>query len=224
MKKLFVVLTMLAAMMMGAGAANATSSLPPVPTDPTSVLGEGVVAPPPGDDAALIIQITGPVLDANGCLVVPVPKFPEYFGYSVAYVDGTAVVTAAIYPEHQRYVDLTLTDRTGAADVITFEPLAVGSGCVGALPEPVPSPAPVVPPVPSPEPVPAPPVEPVPAPVEVQQVPAPEPVPAGTAERVAAGEELAYTGAEDAALAGIAASVLTGGVALVWLARRMRTA
>lgn len=173
MKKLFVVLTMLAAMMLGMGAANATGKVP----YPDKASCEAAGYP-------WVEGTTAFCKDSEMGGQLPEPVGPD---------NGTIMPNPGLTPE--------------------IDPL-----------EPAPTapaePAPVEPPV---EPYPAPPVEQVPTPVAVQPVPAPAPMPEGTAERVAAGEELAYTGAEDAALAGIAASVLSGGVALIWLARRMRT-
>lgn len=191
---------------LGAGAAHATETTPtPEPT---------VTAPAQGWDPTLIVVLTPPYLGADGQIVGPQPQDPslsEYFTWWAVTENNMVTVTASVIPGAEASTDLTLTDRSGAVDVIVFEPIALP--VVSEIPTtqcgdvvdgfPVGDNAdmcdnPPIPEVPAAV-VPAPVVE-TPQPgfgsvTVAPEVPATSYAPdAATSERVAAGEELAYTG------------------------------
>ena len=184
---------------LGAGAANATEATPtPEPT---------VTVPAQEDDPTLVVVLTPPYLGADGQIVGPQPVNPilaEYFTWWSVTENNMVTVTAAVIPGGEASIDLTLTDRSGATDLIVFDPIA--------LPAPVVSVPDAAESYPAPAPVATTPEEDEPGwdcetmgnltcgvPVEAATpVYAPD---AATSERVAAGEELAYTGANTGALA-----------------------
>lgn len=208
---------------LGAGTAHATEATP----TPEPTISEPAQVP----DPTLIVVLTPPYLGADGQIVGPSALYPElsgYFTWWVDVVDNAAIVTASVIPGSEVSTDLTLTDRSGAVDVIVFDPIVLPVVPEPVVPEPAPAPAPVPAPV-----VPAPTLEedepgwncetmgngvcgPAVAPMVAAPAYAPD---AATSERVAAGEELAYTGVNVFGL-GMGAALMALGVFLLAAGRQ----
>lgn len=78
------------------------------------------------NDPQFVILLTEqPYVGADGQLVLPSNPYPEYMAYAVEYVNGSAIVSAYVLPDHVASVDLTFTDRASAADVVTFAPVVL---------------------------------------------------------------------------------------------------